>query len=146
MSPAHELPVRVYYEDTDAGGIVYHASYLRFAERGRTEFLRRLGFGQRELAGEHGILFAVARCELVFARPARLDDLLVVHTQVSSLNGARIEMAQRIERDDTLLVRLDVTLAVLHAGELRPTRLPEPLRAAFSNDELRVTRHILSKR
>ena len=146
MSPAHELPVRVYYEDTDAGGIVYHASYLRFAERGRTEFLRRLGFGQSELAGEQGILFAVARCELVFARPAQLDDLLVVHTQVSSLSGARIEMAQRIERDATLLVRLDVTLAVLHAGELRPTRLPEPLRAAFSNDELRVTRHILSKR
>jgi acyl-CoA thioester hydrolase len=146
VSSAHDLPVRVYYEDTDAGGIVYHASYLRFAERGRTEFLRRLGFDQRELAGEHGILFAVARCELVFARPARLDDLLVVHTQVSSLSGARIEMAQRIERDATLLVRLDVTLAVLHAGELRPTRLPAPLRTAFSGTELRDVGRVLPRR
>lgn len=132
MTAPDELPIRVYYEDTDAGGIVYHASYLRFAERGRTELLRRLGFDQRALARDHGLLFAVARCELAFLRPARLDDLLVVRTQVSSLGGARIEMTQQIEHAGATLVRLSVALAVLHAAELRPTRLPEPLRVAFA--------------
>jgi acyl-CoA thioester hydrolase len=132
VTGTEKLEVRVYYEDTDAAGIVYHASYLRFAERGRTELLRRLGFDQRVLARDHGILFAVVRCELAFLRPARLDDLLVVRTEVSALSGARIEMAQTVECEGVTLVRADVTVAVLHATELRPTRLPEPLRAAFA--------------
>lgn len=132
MTDAGELQVRVYYEDTDTSGIVYHGSYLRFAERGRTEVLRRLGFEQRALARDHGILFAVARCELAFLRPARLDDLLVVRTQIQSLGGARIEMTQQIEHAGVDLVRLSLTLAVLHAADLRPTRLPELLRAAFA--------------
>jgi acyl-CoA thioester hydrolase len=132
VTGADELDVRVYYEDTDAGGIVYHASYLRFAERGRTELLRRLGFDQQSLAREHRVMFAVARCELAFLRPARLDDLLVVRTAVAALAGARVEMAQEVERAGVTLVRLGVTLAVVHARELRPVRLPEPLRAAFA--------------
>ena len=129
---AHALPIRVYYEDTDAAGIAYHASYLRFAERGRTEFLRDLGFDHGSLARGHGILFAVARCAVEFLRPARLDDLLVVRTEVSTLTGTRIEMAQQVERGDTTVARLAVTLAALDPSSLRPTRLPAPLRAAFA--------------
>jgi acyl-CoA thioester hydrolase len=79
----HELAVRVYYEDTDAAGIVYHANYLKFAERGRTELLRSLGFDHRRLAQAHGLVFAVARCAIDFMRPARLDDLLHVRTEVA---------------------------------------------------------------
>lgn len=132
MTTPGELPVRVYYEDTDAGGIVYHASYLRFAERGRTELLRHLGFDQRVLARDHGVMFAVARCELVFHRPARLDDLLLVRTRAVAQGGAKVEMAQQIDRDGALLVEIELVLAVLRAGDLRPTRLPEPVRAAFA--------------
>ncbi|MGD9511524.1 MAG: tol-pal system-associated acyl-CoA thioesterase [Geminicoccaceae bacterium] len=132
MTGADELEVRIYYEDTDAGGIVYHASYLRFAERGRTELLRGLGFDQHALARDQGILFAVSRCDMAFLRPARLDELLVVRTRVLSMSGARIQMAQQIERDGVPLVHLGVTLAVLHAAAMRPVRLPEPLRAAFA--------------
>ena len=129
---AHALTMRVYYEDTDAAGIVYHASYLRFAERGRTEFLRDLGFDHGSLAEVHGVLFAVARCTIEFLQPARLDDLLLVRTNVCALTGARIEMAQLVERRETAIARLAVTLAVLDPRSLRPTRLPAPLRAAFA--------------
>ena len=89
---AHELPVRVYYEDTDAAGIVYHANYLKFAERGRTEFLRSVGFDHRVLADAHGLVFAVARCVTDFVTPARLDDLLLVRTRVAAVRGARLEL------------------------------------------------------
>ena len=132
MTAPGELPVRVYYEDTGVGGLVYPASSLRFAERGRTELLRNLGFDQRVLARDHGVIFAVARCELAFLRPARLDDLLIVRTRAVALGGARIEMAQRIDRNGALLVEIELVLAVLRAGDLRPTRLPEPLRLAFA--------------
>ena len=90
------------------------------------------GFDQRVLARDHGVLFAVARCELVFLRPARLDDLLIVRTRAVAHGGARVEMAQRIECDGALLVEIELVLAVLRADDLRPTRLPEPLRLVFA--------------
>jgi acyl-CoA thioester hydrolase len=130
--PAHELPVRVYYQDTDAAGIVYHANYLKFAERGRTEMLRDLGFDHSKLAQAHGMVFAVARCCIDFLRPARLDELLHVRTAVAGVGGARVEMRQLIHRDGTPMARLEVTLAVLDARALRPTRLPEIVRRAFN--------------
>ena len=123
MSP-HRLQVRVYYEDTDAAGIVYHASYLRFAERGRTEMLRSLGFGQAELRRDHGVVFAIRRCSLDFVAPARLDDLLTVETAPERLGGARLVAAQTVLLDERPLVRLKVELAVLGADDLRPRRLP----------------------
>ncbi len=138
MTTAHELPVRVYYEDTDAAGIVYHSNYLKFAERGRTEFLRGLGFDHPRLAAEHRVVFAVAQCTVDFVRPARLDDLLTVRTEVVGLGGARIEMAQLIHRNGEAVARLGVTLAVLDARALRPTRLPEALRHAFSHSVSRA--------
>lgn len=128
---AHAWSVRVYYEDTDAAGIVYHASYLRFAERGRTEMLRELGFDHRSLADEHGVVFAVSRCVIDFRRPARLDDLLQVRTRPLTVGGARLELEQTVTRGDTPLATLLVTLAVLDRGALRPKRLPDEVRVKF---------------
>ena len=127
----HRHLVRVYYEDTDAGGIVYHAAYLRFAERARTEMLRAQGFDHISLQREHGILFAVRRCAVDFMAPARLDDLLAVETRTLRLGGARLVLDQRIARNEALLVTLEVELAVLGHQDLRPRRLPESVRAKF---------------
>lgn len=129
---AHELAVRVYYEDTDAGGIVYHANYLRFAERARTEFLRDLGYDHRRLAEEHGLLFAVARAEIDFRVPARLDDLLRVRTRPTRLGGARMDLAQEIWRGADLVAGLALTLALVDTASLRPRRLPAALRHQFA--------------
>ncbi|RKQ68166.1 tol-pal system-associated acyl-CoA thioesterase [Oceanibaculum indicum] len=126
----HRLPVRIYYEDTDAGGIVYHANYLRYAERARSEMLRDMGFGQAALRDQHGIAFAVRGCTIDYVAPARLDDLLWVETRVLSVGGATIEAEQRVERDGALLVRMHIRLACLGAG-LRPARLPTVLRDAM---------------
>jgi acyl-CoA thioester hydrolase len=132
VSPdSHRHPVRVYYEDTDAGGIVYHAAYLHFAERGRTEMLRTLGFDHISLQREHGILFAVRRCTVEFLAPARLDDLLMVETRPLRLGGARMVLEQKVIRDSAVLVVLEIELAVLGHQDLRPRRLPEAVRVRF---------------
>lgn len=131
-TPAHVLPVRVYFEDTDAGGIVYHAGYLRFAERGRTELMRGLGYDHARLAAEHGLLFAVARAELAFLRPARLDDLLEVRTAVARFGGARLEFAQEVRRGADPVATLRVALALVDRATLRPRRMPEALRRRFA--------------
>ena len=129
--PCHRLPVRVYFEDTDAGGIVYHTAYLRFAERGRTEFLRELGFDHGGLRAGAGAGFAVARCEVDFLKPAFLDDLLQVSTALVRAGGASAVMAQSIGRDGETLARLRVRLALLDRRG-RPARLPDALRHAFA--------------
>jgi acyl-CoA thioester hydrolase len=120
----HRLQIRVYYEDTDAAGIVYHAAYLRFAERARTEMLRSLGFGHAELRRDHGVVFAVRRCSIDFVAPARLDDLLTVETAPERLGGARVVALQTALLGERPLARLKVELAVLGADDLRPRRLP----------------------
>lgn len=127
----HVLPVRVYYEDTDAGGIVYHAQYLCFAERARTEFLRTLGIGHRQLLAEENGLFAVRRAMAEFIRPARLDDALLLETWVKACRGARLYLVQNIKRDDQLLVSIDVELAYI-SPDMRPRRLPARLARAFA--------------
>jgi acyl-CoA thioester hydrolase len=103
----HVLPVRVYFEDTDAGGLVYHASYVRFAERGRTDFLRLLGTDARQLitgsASREPAAFVVRRMNIDFFRPGRMDDLLEVETRVKELGGASVTLIQTITRDGTLL-------------------------------------------
>ena len=131
MVPAlHRLPVRVYYEDTDAGGIVYHAQYLCFAERARTEFLRRVGIDHRRLLEEEGGLFVVRRATIDFNRPARLDDLLCVETRCRLCRGARLDLRQTIKRDEQTLVSIDVDLAFI-TPDMRPRRLPARLLRAF---------------
>lgn len=131
MTRLHRHPVRVYFEDTDAGGIVYHSCYLNFAERARTEMVRELGISQQALL-ESGTAFAVRRAALDYLRPARLDDLLVVETEVRSVGGATVELDQTIRRDGdgTELVRLDVRLGYITLSG-RPARLPAALRGLF---------------
>ena len=126
---AFRWPVRVYYQDTDGGGVVYHASYLRFLERARTEWLRALGLEQRDLAREHGVLFAVRRMEVDYLRPARLDDLLQVTARLLRRGRASLELAQEVLRppEPEPLCRALVRLACVDVAALRPRPLPGPL-------------------
>jgi len=126
------LPLRVYYEDTDAAGIVYYANYLKYAERGRTEMLRHLGVNQTALKSESGLIFAVSECNIRYRLPARLDDRLLVRTKVAALGAARIEMVQEVLRDDARLTEIGVTVASMNEAG-RPLRLPGPLRAVLEN-------------
>jgi acyl-CoA thioester hydrolase len=126
----HTLRLRVYWEDTDASGVVYHASYLRFAERARTEMLRTAGIEQGRLLGATGIAFAVRRCAIDFLAPARLDDALEVASRVARVRGASITIDQQIIREAKVLVRLGVTVACVDRVG-RPARLPAPVRAAL---------------
>lgn len=127
MSP-HRHQIRVYWEDTDAGGIVYHSNYLNFAERARSEWVRTLGLDQRALA-EGGHAFAVRRAEVDFRRPARLDDMLEVETRATGLGGASLDLAQTITRldDGVELACLQIRLAFISL-EGRPARIPAPVR------------------
>jgi acyl-CoA thioester hydrolase len=118
------LPVRVYYEDTDAGGVVYYANYLCFLERARTELLRTLGFGQARLAQESGIAFAVRSLSVEFLKPARLDDQLEVSTGIESLGRAQAVFSQRIERGGETLLTATVRLACLDLQRGRATAMP----------------------
>jgi acyl-CoA thioester hydrolase len=132
-SPAggnHGLVLRVYYEDTDFSGLVYHASYLRFLERGRTEWLRGHGFEQRALAAGAAMVFAVRRIEIDYLKPALMDDLLTIETKIAAVGGASIDFAQTICRGDEKIVRAVVGVAALSNG--RPARLPKEMKERFS--------------
>jgi len=124
------ITVRVYYEDTDLAGIVYYANYLRYIERGRTEYVRARGIEQARLRDEAGLVFAVRRLEADYLAPARFDDLLAVQTEATRIGGARVEMRQAVLRGDTPLFRATVTLALLDATG-RPCRLPPELKRAL---------------
>lgn len=108
----HQFPIRIYYEDTDFSGNVYHAAYLKFFERGRTEFLREEGIHHFELAGQ-GIAFAVRSMEIDFAGAAHIDDLLAVTTEVAAITGARLTLTQTILRDDVVLTRASVVVVAI---------------------------------
>ena len=122
----HVFPLRVYYEDTDAAGIVYYANYLKFAERARTELMRSCGLEHRRLLDEVGVAFAVRRCEADYLRPARLDDLIEVHTRLLAVRGASLEAEQVVRRDGEDLARLRLRLACMNRDG-RPVRLPSRL-------------------
>lgn len=128
-------PVRVYWEDTDGGGIVYHASYLRYLERARTEWLRSLGYSQSTLASEPGVVFAVVNLTIDFRLPAKLDDSLTVLCQPAAGGAASLRFVQQIYRGDPSdgerLVEAVVRVACLDARSLRPVRLPGFLGAAL---------------
>jgi acyl-CoA thioester hydrolase len=130
----HRMRIRVYYEDTDAAGIVYHACYLAFAERARTEMLRCLGLDHGTLHARFGLTFTVRRCAIDYRAPARLDDLLEVETRLVRLGGASLDLEQRVLREPQVLTYLDVRLALVDAN-LRVGRLPRELAHAF--DRLR---------
>ena len=118
----HLLPVRVYYEDTDFTGLVYHANYVRYFERGRSDFLRLAGVGHAELLEQdEPLAFVVAELNLKYAKPARIDDALVVRTRYEAIKGPRLIIRQTVERDDEVLCRADVVAVCIHLDG-RPRR------------------------
>jgi acyl-CoA thioester hydrolase len=124
----HHFPIRVYYEDTDAGGIVYHATYLRFAERARSEFLRLIGWEHQKVLDETGLGWVVRRAEIDYRRPARLDDALTVVTWIESMKGASMRAVQSVRHNAVELVILHLQLVLLSRSG-RPGRLPAGLKA-----------------
>jgi acyl-CoA thioester hydrolase len=134
VSAAFTLPVRVYYEDTDAGGVVYYANYLRYLERGRTEWLRSLGVDQSQLLNEAGLAFAVRSVSVEYLKPARLDDQLAVVVEVESLGRAQVFFAQRIERNGEALVTASVRVACLDIRRGRAVAIPGDLLAKIEKN------------
>jgi acyl-CoA thioester hydrolase len=128
----HVFPCRVYYEDTDAAGVVYYANYLKYAERARSELLREMGTDSSTLLRQHGVVFAVKDCAVAYHEPARLDDALQVRTRILKIGGASFSAEQRVERSGQLLVGMTVRVACLDARG-RPARLPQALRSAFAS-------------
>jgi acyl-CoA thioester hydrolase len=129
----HHLLQRVYYEDTDFSGVVYHARYLHFMERGRTDYLRLLGVEQGSLVLEEdreGLVFVVHRMEIDFKSPARMDDILTILTSTEKAGGAKMILNQEIRRGEQLLIAARVIIAVINSAG-RPRRLPEALAARF---------------
>ena len=124
-------PVRVYYEDTDAGGVVYYANYLKFFERARTEWLRSFGLNQDKLAEEGGLIFVVHRATLEFARPARLDDLLDVTVEPLKLARVYVELAQEARRGAQVLARAQIRVACLKQRSFKPVAIPQFLRESI---------------
>jgi acyl-CoA thioester hydrolase len=127
----HAFPVRVYYEDTDAAGIVYYVNYLKFAERARTEMLRLLGREQQRMMEADGVAFAVKSARVEYYRPARLDDALQIRTGLIEVAGASLKVRQRVFRGDELLADMQIRLAVMDRNG-RPARLPADIRAALA--------------
>jgi acyl-CoA thioester hydrolase len=128
----HRYAVRVYFEDTDAGGIVYHANYLRFAERARTEALRAMGLPHSDMMLRHGMIFVVRHAELDYQRPARLDDSLVIETTTVAVRGASAKLRQRVLRGAETLVVVDVTLVSVRQDTGRADRIPAAWRDALT--------------
>jgi len=118
------IPVRVYYEDTDTGGVVYHSNYLNFMERARTEWLRALGFEQDELLREYGVLFAVSAVSVAFHKPARFNELLAVTVALERRGAASLTLKQEVRRGDDVLASGEVRIACLDAQRFAPVAIP----------------------
>ncbi|MDD9990181.1 MAG: YbgC/FadM family acyl-CoA thioesterase [Rhodospirillales bacterium] len=127
----HVYPLRVYHEDTDAGGIVYYANYLKFAERARTEMMRGAGITHVTLLGDHDAAFVVSRCVVDYRQPALLDDEIEVRTTIDKVAGAHIEAEQRVVREEALLASIGLKLGCVGRNG-RAVRLPAPLRKALA--------------
>ena len=121
------FPVRVFYEDTDAGGVVYHANYLKFAERARTEWLRHLDIGRERLQTEFDLMFVVRRCTMDWRRPARLDDLLMVETKLAGMGKVRMTLNQTVKRGEEILCNMEIEVVAVNS-QFAPSPLPEALK------------------
>ena len=128
----HHYGLRVYYEDTDAGGVVYHANYLRFAERARTEALRDIGAPHAQMASQHGLMFMVRRVKVDYLAPARLDDSLLVLTETRSIRAASAELRQTVTRDGAALAVLEIELVCVRVADARPARIPPRWKQALA--------------
>lgn len=131
MNPSFILPIRVYYEDTDAGGVMYHSNYLNFFERARTEMLRDLGFEQDELHTQHGVFFAVRSMQIEYLRPAKFNDLVQVSATISQTKKASLIFEQTLKRDEVTLCTANCKIACLNADKLTPTAIPDFLLQQF---------------
>ena len=127
---SHRQAIRVYFEDTDAAGIVYYANYLKFAERARTDMLRDLGISHADMMTQGGQVLVVRRCTIEYLKPAKLDDLLTIETDVAKLGGASVDLVQRVLRGAELLVELKVQVVCIDRNG-RPARIPDYVRAAL---------------
>lgn len=135
--PCFSFPVRVYYEDTDSGGVVYYANYLKFMERARTEWLREKGFEQTALLDEYRVIFVVRSVAIEYLRPARFDDLLDVTVRQADLGRSQIRVRQTVVRQrqagaDELLAQADVKIVCVDSDSFRPTRIPQAVGAALA--------------
>jgi acyl-CoA thioester hydrolase len=129
----HRYSLRVYYEDTDAGGVVYHANYLRYAERGRTEALRDAGIPHAEMVERFGLMFMVRRAEIDYQRPAMLDDPLVVETEIMDVGGATVLLRQTVCGPNGVCVALRIKLACVRIGGNKPARIPPRWRMVMAS-------------
>ncbi len=135
MSKHHKIfewPARVYYQDTDAGGVVYHANYVNFMERARTEWLRLFGYSNAGMMMELGVMFVVRSIKLDYLKPARLDDMLMVTAQVKEIGRSRLNLVQTVTRDGVLLVEGEVHLVCVKADSFKPVSVPEIMRKQWS--------------
>lgn len=123
---------RVYYEDTDAGKVVYYANYLKFYERARTEFLRLYGINQKELEEKDGVIFVVKKCEVEFLSPAKLDDLILVSVEIKELRGASILIHQKIFRGREILSVADILITSIDSEKFKPARIPKEISLLLS--------------
>ena len=137
VSPAFSWRTRVYWEDTDAGGVVYHAGYLRFLERARSEWMRAAAIGQDALRRSHGIVFVVRALNIAYDKPARLDDELDASVRVERVRAASIDFAQDITRvaDGVVLARADVRVACIDAASFVPCRIPQGIAALIEGNK-----------
>ena len=133
LNSTFSFPVRVYYEDTDAGGVVYHARYLHFFERARTEYLRALNFTQQTLLQERQLAFVVKSLAIDYCVAAKLDDFLTVKTEVAEIKGATILFEQRLMRETVMLSKATVKVACVDLGKMKPVALPKEVKAAFNH-------------
>ena len=126
------FPIRIYYEDTDAGGIVYYANYLKFAERARTEHLRYLGIHQEDMLKNRKMGFVVKDCTINYKSPAKLDDMLNMTSEIKDMKSASFKMVQKLYRGDTILAEIEITAVFLTFPAMRPTKIPEDILAKLA--------------
>ncbi len=129
MTATFSIPIRVYYEDTDTGGVVYHSNYLNFMERARTEWLRSFGFEQDELRRGDGVIFAVSAVNIAFRKPARFNELLAVTVEVVRRGAASLTLAQEVRRADEVLASAEVRIACIDAERFAPVAIPAAVAA-----------------
>lgn len=127
----HSIPIQIYYEDTDAGGVVYYGNYLKFAERGRTEMLRALGFENKKLQDDKGLMFVVRHVDIDYLKPGFLDDALTMHTSITTLKNSSFVMRQTVCRGDDVICDMKVTLVCVEKESVKPAKVPEDIRKGF---------------